>query len=213
MTVYYQDDFATIYHGDSSAILPELGRFDLLLTDPPYGLGTEKIVQGGGGRREFYGPTDWDDAPVSKELLDACRAAADHAVIWGGNYFELPISRGWLFWDKDERLGRFSDGELAWTTRDNALRKITLPWGGWRTENKQKRIHPTQKPVALMDWCLGFFPQVETVLDPFMGSGATLIAAKRRGLKVVGIEKEERYCEPAARLLEQTLPMFAKPAK
>ncbi len=119
-------------------------------------------------------------------------------IVWGGNYFsdKLPVSRCWLYWSK-LMGGDFSDGELAWTSRDAVLKEFTLC-------NKIKgRFHPTQKPVELMNWCLSFFPDALTVVDPFAGSGTTGRACKDLKRKCVMIEREESFCEVAAMRLAQ----------
>lgn len=206
MTPYYQDDSCTIYHGDCREILPTLGRFDLLLTDPPYGIGyggKENSVGGTEGRAKNgwkTWKTTWDESPVDKQTLDFCLSISAASVVWGGNYFELPPSMGWLVWDKGQRDFSLADAELAWTSRRSAVRVFDYS----RAEAmRDGRSHPTQKPLALMRWCLSFALDAETILDPFMGSGTTLVAAKLEGRRAVGIELEERYCQIAARRLSQ----------
>ena len=115
-------------------------------------------------------------------------------------YFGLPPSRGWLVWDKGQRDFSLADAELAWTNLDAAVRVMTYARGQLNAEGK---VHPTQKPEPLMSWCLNHVPDAQTVLDPWMGSGTTLVAAKLRGLKAVGIEINEQYCEAAKRRLAQ----------
>jgi DNA modification methylase len=207
MTPYYQDDACTIYHGDCREILPTLGRFDLLLTDPPYGLGIGKKGAVGSntttkwkhGMKE-WGVQEWDaEAPSTKEIL-AFVSIAKTSIIWGGNYFEMPPSPCWFVWDKKQRDFTFADAELAWTNFSKAVRIKGISRGELTAEG---RFHPTCKPLALMQWCLSFAPDAETILDPFMGSGTTLVAAKLEGRRAVGIELEERYCEIAANRLSQ----------
>ena len=219
MKPYYERGGVTIYHGDARDILPTLGRFDLLLTDPPYGIraarkdgfGAGVVVHRGGlargerVQRRDFGDDAWDDAPVASDLLHACRDAAENHLIWGGNYFPLPPSKGILIWDKLRGDTDFADGELAWTNTDRALRIFRYRWNGFLVEKgcKDVREHPTQKPLALMKWCLSLYPKTQSVLDPFMGSGTTLVAAKAAGIRAVGIDAEEKYCEVAARRLSQ----------
>jgi len=214
---YYQDDFATIYHGDNRQIAPGLGRFDLLLTDPPYGIGlTVKKMKtrgrdpkrGGVALAGNYDPFDWDKSAPSIDELNRLRETAGHQIIWGGNYFALPPSSCWLVWDKVNGANDFADCELAWTNLKKAVRKITWQWNGMIQEiqNKklaEKKVHPTQKPLAVINFCLNQVPDAKTVFDPFMGSGTTLLAAKQKGLKAVGIELSEQYCEAAANRLSQ----------
>lgn len=200
MKPYYQDDYATIYHGDCREILPTLPeQVDLLLTDPPYGIGEH------GGKARTRGiklanheRMGWDNETPSLQLFNLMRRRSVNQIVWGGNYFtdKLPVSRGWLFWDK-LMGGDFSDGELAWTSLDMVLRRIVITNKGRRNE------HPTQKPLELMTWCFTFLPECKTVGDPFLGSGTTLRAAKDLGKTGWGIEREERYCEISARRLQQ----------
>jgi DNA modification methylase len=186
--------------------MPTLGRFDLLLTDPPYGIGyggKENSVGGTPGRSKSgwkTWETTWDESPVDKRTLDYCLSISEISIVWGGNYFDLPPSMGWLIWDKGQRDFSLADAELAWTSRRSAIRVFDYT----RPEAlRDGRVHPTQKPIALMRWCLSFAPDAETIIDPFLGSGTTLVAAKLEGRKAVGIELEERYCEIAANRLCQ----------
>lgn len=217
MKPFYRDSFATIYHGDCREILPTLDKADLCLTDPPYGLGENSIRVS--GREKLAAPTDygsfdWDRKPADDDLIQLCIRSAAHSIIFGGNYFSLPPSRAWLVWDK-QNSGDFADCELAWTNLKQAVRIFRFMWNGMLRAGEARgvqRVHPTQKPVELMTWCLSFAPTARTVLDPFMGSGTTLVAAKQLGLKSIGIELEERYCEIAARRLSQEyLPLAPKP--
>lgn len=217
MKPYYEDDSATIYHGESGDVMGALwsshrtgaATFDLLLTDPPYGIGESA---GKNKSRSViavsadYGDASWDDRP-SPELVAVARGLCKHQIIFGGNYYDLPPSSCWLVWDKENGANDFADCELAWTNLRKAVRKITYRWQGMLQQPgrpKEKRVHPTQKPEAVMVWALTQAPQdARTVFDPFMGSGTTLVAAKRLGRRSVGIEREERYCEEAAKRLAQ----------
>ena len=132
---------------------------------------------------------------------------ANVAILWGGNYYEgLPPSRCWLVWDKDN-TGMRADAELAWTNRDAAVRLFKWRWNGMLQEHagdkKESRVHPTQKPLALMRWCLSLVTEAKTVLAPFAGSGTTGVAAKLEGRKALLIEINEAYCESAAKRLSQ----------
>jgi DNA modification methylase len=232
VTPYYQDEFCTIYHGDCAVIAPTLGRFDLLCTDPPYGIGEARKDHGSRGHaketragrssavwkvRRAYGRTyqraDWDDHAPNKELLALCRATAQWQCIFGGNYFELPPSKCWLVWDKENGSCDFADAELARTNYTCAVRLKRYQWNGFVRGGlagraailNEPRYHPTQKPLAVMSWAISLCPErPKTVLDPFMGSGTTLRACKDLGIRAVGIEREEKYCEIAVRRLAQT---------
>lgn len=200
MTPYYSDPLVTIYHGDCREILPSLPRADLLLTDPPYGIGLAANPF-----RQKFAKSKWDDAPVDVGLLEQCIAHAEHSIIWGGNYFGLPAHQRFLVWDK-EQPEDFSSAmvEQAWTTLPGPAKLFR------RRVVSYRKWHPTQKPVELMRWCLSLAPEAASVLDPFMGAGTTLVAAKEAGRRVVGIELEERYCEIAAtRCSQETLGLSA----
>jgi DNA modification methylase len=204
---YYEHAGITIYHGDCRELLPALGAFDLLMTDPPYGIfgnDAESRHDAANGWKQ-YGVPQWDKEPIDADTLARCRNLCRKAVIWGGNYFDLPPSMGWLVWDKGQRDFSLSDAELAWTSERRAIRCFSYSRALALQDGK---VHPTQKPEALMLWALGLFSGATTVLDPFMGSGTTLIAAKRLGRQAVGVEINERYCEIAAkRLSQEALPL------
>lgn len=212
---YYQDDAVTIYHGDCREIVPQLGRFDLLLTDPPYGIGRANGMGGGGkgltGKRQatrYSG--DWDCERPAADTLTAATSAAAICIVWGGNYFAdvLPVRPKWLVWDKEQTMPSYSDAELAWTTLDGVAVKMLRYSGNGLLAREKTRVHPTQKPLALMLWCIGLAGGVQTILDPFAGSGTTGRAAKDLGRKATLIEREERYCEIAdSRMAQEVLPL------
>lgn len=194
---------ATLYHADAAEILPTLAPVDALVTDPPYGIGEAAGKNASRGLLAVavdYGVDTWDDVTVSPVLLNLAIAKARHAVVFGGNYYSLPPSSCWLVWDK-EINGDFADCELAWTNLKKAVRRIRYMWNGMLRQNKEPRgEHPTQKPVQVMEWAIKQLPDgVTTILDPFMGSGTTGVAAVSMGFKFVGIEREEKYFEAACR--------------
>jgi len=204
---YYEDTKAgiQIYLGDCREILPTL-VFDAVVTDPPYGLG--EIMQGGEVKWPLWEGRSQAGLPWDRTAPDyiANMICDRPAIVWGGQYFALPPSRGWLVWDKIVR--QFSSGhcELAWTNLDQPVRAFNWSHGALASEGKE---HPTQKPVALMRWCIEFLPpDARTILDPFMGSGTTLRAAKDLGRKAIGIEIEERYAEIAAKRMSQEVLQF-----
>lgn len=204
-TPYYDRDGITLYCGDNRDIMPHLGRFDLLLTDPPYGHG-DRWQGGTWGAADMYKDAmQWDQTTPRPEVIEACLRAADVSIVWGGNYFVLPPSRCWLSWEKSSRMDTLADFELAWTSMDRpckAKREDRNPDG--------KRQHPTQKPLSIMKWCLTLCPDAETILDPFAGSGTTLLAAKLEGRRAVGIEISEKYCEIARNRLRQGVLEFTE---
>jgi hypothetical protein len=205
---YYEENGITIYHGDCRHVLPSLQKADLLLTDPPYGIGFVHHAKNIPHATRFSEiPVIGDDVAFDPNFLfDMGR----HLILWGANHYahKLPPSAGWLVWDKRENVGSkdMGDCELAWTDFGGSVRKFDHLWDGFnkRSERGIPRVHPTQKPVALMKWCMVQSRDTcQTILDPFMGSGTTLRAAKDLGRKAIGIEIEERYCEIAAKRLSQ----------
>ena len=171
-----------------------------ILTDPPYGIGEDggRFRGRKGGGHRVLPKRGWDKSRPSEEAFRMILSFRCPAVIWGGNYFAdlLPASKAWLYWDK-LMGGDFADGELAWTNLDRALRKFTM------CNKMAGKVHPTQKPVALMEWCLGFLPDAKTILDPFMGSGTTLVACQRMGRHGTGIELDPDYFDVACRRVDE----------
>jgi DNA modification methylase len=203
---YYEHKGITIYHGDCLEIIPELEAVDLCLTDPPYGIGAYKTGTMGGGvlaKQSSYDKTDWDSKPIDFNLLWKLLSLGKYACCFGGNYYPVPPASCWLVWDKENGRNNFADCELAWTNYGRAARLIKHQWNGMLRKNKEPRYHPTQKPLDVIAWAIGLAPKHTTILDPFMGSGTTLRAAKNLGLNATGIELEEKYCEIAARRLQQ----------
>jgi DNA modification methylase len=203
---YYQDGSVTLYHGDCRQILPNLSRFDLLLTDPPYGIDADNrkrvLSRSNAAAAKDYGESQWDKEPVPMWLMELARSMADKQIIFGGNYYALPPCKGPLVWDK-ENTGDFADGEMAWNNLGCALRIKRHLWNGMLRKGGEQRQHPTQKPLEVMQWALQLAGDVQTVLDPWAGSGTTGRAAKDLGKTCVLIEREERYCEIAAKRMQQ----------
>lgn len=210
MKAYYQDDYCTIYHGDCREILPTLPKVDLLLTDPPYGIGYNAQKSNLPNSNVFQDIAGDDQEP---DLTHIFELDVDvDLVVFGANNFtrQLPHRGRWICWDKrvdpkaDAMLG--SPFELAWRNKKSGFDKIIrLMHGGVVNQDHRQigRVHPTQKPVGLMATIIKWYPEAETILDPFMGSGTTLRAAKDLGRKAIGIEIEEKYCEIAAKRLSQ----------
>ena len=209
---YYDHGGITIYHGDCREILPRLQPCDLLLTDPPYGIGEARSrnkTRSKLATSKDYGDAAWDDEPVPAWAMELARTLCRWQIIFGGNYYDLPRAKCWLVWDKENGENDFADCELAWTNLDKAVRRLRHQWHGMLRKGREERWHPTQKPLDVMAWALRHAPDdVGTVLDPWMGSGTTLRAAKDHGKRAIGIEREERYCEIAAnRLAQEALPL------
>lgn len=194
-----------VIHGDCRDILPSLGPVDAVVTDPPYGIGenAHRIAS----RTKLaattdYGDFDWDAEPASPESIALTMSAAPKCIIWGGNYFDVPPARGWLVWDK-QNSGNFADCELAWTNLRMSVRIFRFTWNGMIREGEWRgpRVHPTQKPRELMSWCIGKcdLRPGSLILDPFVGSGTTGVAAMMDGMRFIGIEREASYVEIARR--------------
>jgi len=192
---------ATLYLGDCMDILPTLDKVDAVITDPPYGIADDYLKPSNKGEwSNFYSEKiNWDSfAP--EDAVKISISLADKAIIWGGNYFSLQPKRGWLIWDKMQSHTS-GHAELAWTNLDIPIRSFAYSRAALSTEKKQ---HPTQKPVGLMTWCIDLSGSPQTILDPFMGSGTTGVAAIQMGRKFIGIEREPKYFEIACKRIEQT---------
>lgn len=201
---YYRDDSCVIYHGDCREILPLLPKVDLVLTDPPYGLG-QKLTGGNWGKR-VGAASVWDS--LVEEVPELIHKGRDR-IVWGGNYYNLPLTRCWFGWIKRDAVPTVANLELAWTSFDAPSKYFDTTIAA---TNGERNGHPTIKPFALMLWCITEADRIEdhheTILDPFMGSGTTLRAAKDLGRKAIGIEINEAYCEIAAKRLAQEVFQF-----
>lgn len=190
------DGSVILYCGDCLELLPKLpeGCVDAVVTDPPYGIGINKsnrlsVSRGHGGET-------WDDSPADISWLLPMGLPA---IVWGGNYFDLPPTRAPLVWDKNNAGRDFADFEMAWSNLDMVARRIVhrpMNMDGGKT-------HPTQKPVRVMEWCLSFVKDSKSILDPFMGSGTTGVACVRLGRRFIGIELEPKYFDIAVKRIQQ----------
>lgn len=226
LSTYYMEDGIVIYHGDCRAIIPDLPPADAIITDPPYGggLGTDyadrfKNVAGkwwkntSRATQTRHKPIIGDDEPFDPSHLIS--ANVDIKVLWGANWYanRLPDSGAWWMWDKrngkrdvTEAEWPMSEGELAWTNVGKGVRIFRHTWFGLiRDSERGEHFHPTQKPVALMAWCIerAKVPAGGLIVDPYMGSGTTLRAAKDSGRAAIGVEIDEAYCEIAAKRMSQ----------
>ena len=207
MKPYYSDDSCTVYHGDCRELLPSI-EADVLVTDPPYGISysPSQNTRKAWGNKTFVGSVvvAGDDEPFDPAPMLTYAEVA----MFGANHFadKLPPSSGWLIWDKRDGMtsNDFADCELVWTSLSSPARLIRHQWNGAlrASERGVPRVHPTQKPELVMRWVIEQF-KGQIILDPFMGSGTTLRAAKDLGRKAIGIEIEERYCEIAAQRCAQ----------
>tara|TARA_Y100000310_G_scaffold295875_1_gene327632 strand:- start:1046 stop:1702 length:657 start_codon:yes stop_codon:yes gene_type:complete len=184
---------ATLYLGDCKDILPGLGQVDAVVTDPPYGI--KRFQSRHKGNRVTQSVLQWDKKPT-QDLFDLILKISGKQIIWGANNYNLPASEYFFVWDKMQTVDNFASAELAYTNIKMPAKVFGMPF---RWINQETKHHPTQKPIALMEWCLGFLPDSETILDPFMGSGTTGVAALNLGRKFIGIEKEAEYFEIACK--------------
>lgn len=224
MSPYYDEDGITIYHGDCREIAPN-ATYDVVVTDPPWGTSTATNAQ-----RFTRNASPWWSEVENKHVRAHAPIHDDDkefdprpwidrpSILWGANHFtrHLPHSGGWLIWDKRkgaedmaEKGWPLGEAELAWTNVRGSTRVFRNLWAGLlRQAEKGEFYHPTQKPVALMEWCINFTPALSTVLDPYMGSGSTLVGARLQGRRAIGIEIEEKYCEIAVQRLAQGVLSF-----
>jgi site-specific DNA-methyltransferase (adenine-specific) len=194
---------------NSEEVLRDLptGFCDLVLTDPPYGIG--EAAGKNDSRDKLASVTrfthyDWDKCPPSAEVFSSIKRIGKHQIVWGGNYFAeaLGNSSCWLVWDKDNGASDFADCELAWTNFPSAVRRFLWRWAGMLQQQmgsaKEKRYHPTQKPVPLFVWCLlNYSKPGDLVIDPFCGSGTTALACHKTGRRFICIDREPEYIETA----------------
>lgn len=196
---------------------------DAVVTDPPYGIGEARgknksrstkwdpTTGKPGVASRDYGVSDWDDEPCSPEAIEQMRRVSRWQVIFGGNYFQLPPSPCWLVWDKENGANDFADCELAWTNLPRAVRRIRFMWNGMLRAEPGERVHPTQKPIGVMEWAIRLLPEGATIVDPFAGSGTTGVAAIRLGRRFIGWERDPAHHAQAMKRLSaarEQLTMF-----
>lgn len=190
-----QIGLATLYLADCMEVLPTLGKVDAVITDPPYGISANKQTLGK-GKKEFDRGGDWDDSvPDVAVFLNL----AKKACFWGGNYFsdQLPVTNDWLIWHKRNDGRSFSECEMAWSNFGQQTRHISHHWAG------EEKLHPTMKPLVVMQWCINQAGNASVILDPFMGSGTTGVAAVQMGRRFIGIEREPKYFDIACKRIEE----------
>jgi len=208
----------TLYLADCTDVLPKLGKVDAVVTDPPYGIKADSTMARQSGqqygkaaaKKSTYSATEWDEEPLSGELLELVLGFAQNIILWGGNYFELPPSSCWLIWDKENGSNNFADCEMAWTNLPKATRLKRHMWNGMLRKGGEERFgHPTQKPIEVMTWCIEQLPKYcHTICDPFMGSGTTGVSCVKMGRSFIGIEREPEYFEIACRRIREA---YAQP--
>ncbi len=199
---------ATLYLGDCAEVLSMIDKVDAVITDPPYGINenSKKVASRGNmAAPKDYGHFDWDKSPPPDELIELIRTKGKYQAFFGGNYFTLPPTSCWLVWDKLNGDNDFADCELAWTNWHKAVRRLQWRWNGMIRQGNEERHHPTQKPLEVMKWVIELCPKSDTILDPFMGSGTTGVAAIQMGKKFIGIEREQQYFDIACKRIEQAI--------
>lgn len=198
---------ATLYLGDCLEILPTLEKVDAVITDPPYGIGYSHGVGGG----KLAQSTKFDHHPVTgdnKPFDPSPWVGFKKVVLFGANHYasRLEDSSFWLIWDKRDGVcsNDQSDVEMAWVKGKGQARVIRHLWNGMlkASERGEERVHPTQKPVAVMEWAIKTSGADSDILDPFMGSGTTGVACMNLGRKFIGIEIEPKYFEIACQRIE-----------
>ncbi len=205
---------ATLILGDCRDVLPTLGRVDCVVTDPPYGIKADTHAGPKKHGWTQWQSSGWDVSRPNAETLTQILSASDECVLWGGNYFTDVCRPGtkWLIWDKCQSEFSLADAELAWCSWPGAVRRISYSRALALQDGKS---HPTQKPVAVMEWCIEQLPgRCGTILDPFMGSGTTGVACARLGRRFIGCEIEPRYFDIACRRIEEAYRqprLFAEP--
>lgn len=188
-------DDVTLWLGDMRDLVGNLGQFDAIVTDPPYGIGIAANPV-----RQAHEKMDWDCERPGDGIIGYLLTVSREQIIWGGNYFDLPPSRGFLIWDKKQPESfSLAMCEMAWCSRDMNAKVFTLSVTNYAKE------HPTQKPVQLMEWCLRFVPDCNLICDPFMGAGTTGVACVNEGRSFIGIEREPRYFDIARRRVSEAL--------
>jgi DNA modification methylase len=208
---YYEQDGITIYHGDCRELIFDIGgTCDAILTDPPYGIKMDKGFEGFGGfgepiaRRQYVG--GWDENRPNEEIFKRLMILRLPTFIFGGNFFAdlLPKSTHWLVWDKRQTMPTFGDCELVWTNLDLKPVKIIMKEYNGLLGKEEQRVHATQKPLKIVGWIIEkYLAQQNNIFDPFMGSGTTLVAAKKLGKKATGIDIDEQNCAIAVKRLGQ----------
>lgn len=201
MTPTWTHEKLSLYHADCMEVMRQFPdkHFDLAIVDPPYGIGEDggKFRDRKGGGHRVLPKKGWDSVPPSSDFFEELRRVSKDQIVWGGNYFPLPPSRCWIFWDK-LMGGDFADGELAWTSFDCVVKKFT------KCNKDHGHIHPTQKPVALYRWLLAKYAQPgQRILDTHLGSGSHAIAAHYAGMDFTGIELDADYFKAACERIER----------
>lgn len=193
--------FSVVYNEDCVQGLKRFPDkyFDLAIVDPPYGIGAENHAGNADNGWKQWDKKSWDNAIPTAEYFEQLFRVSKNQIIWGGNYFAnlLPNSQGWIFWDKGQRDFSLADGELCWTSFKKSLRVFEMARAKAKASIGYDKIHPTQKPVELYDFCYNFakLEKGNMVLDTHLGSGSSRIAANKGGFNFIGFEMDIEYYE------------------
>jgi site-specific DNA-methyltransferase (adenine-specific) len=178
--------------------------YDLAICDPPYGIGAggKNFKSGTSKNTKIYRDVDWDSSIPNKDYFDELKRVSKHQIVWGGNYFfeYLGNTRCYFFWDKNQPMENYADGELAWTSFDKVAKKIKKDWFGSHAKesNQTERIHPTQKPIYVYEWILKYYAkQGDKILDTHLGSGSIAIACHDYGFELTCCELDVEYYNKA----------------
>jgi site-specific DNA-methyltransferase (adenine-specific) len=188
--------------------------FDLAIVDPPYGIGFDGEIKEmanntskkwSNAKGKSYARKKWDNSTPTKKYFNKLFRVSKNQIIWGGNYFDLKQSSGWIFWDKGVAKDfSLSPGELAWTSYNKSIKKIDLLWAGFRKCETTSRIHPTQKPVKLYEWLLmNYAKEGDKILDTHLGSGSIAIACHNLGYDLTACELDKEYYDKAMKRLKE----------
>lgn len=212
----YETNFLKLFHADCMEIMKQYPNkyFDLAIVDPPYGIGANKMTLGNGKKRIYRGEADWDNAIPTAEYFEQLFRVSQNQIVWGENYMteHLKPTGAWLFWDKGTGENDFADGELAWTSFNGALRKITKSWVGANAKDEIERIHPTQKPIYLYGFAFNRFAKTDyKILDTHFGSGSIALAVDKANrldkmnLHLTACEIDEEYIDKAIKRISQSI--------
>lgn len=200
--------------GDCLEVMPLLGEFDAVVTDPPYNLG-DWNNRGSNKKRPFDSDkTQIWDSSISQSHIDLIISKSATQIIWGGNYLLdfLGRTKQMFVWNKGIRNMHFNDCEIAWCSQFKEASRVF----DFSPSSAEKKQHPTQKPVELMTWCINHLPKnAQTILDPFMGSGTTLVACQKLGRAGTGIELDPDYFDIACKRVDEATrqpDLFVEPA-
>jgi site-specific DNA-methyltransferase (adenine-specific) len=181
-------------------------HFELAIIDPPYGIDVTKMTLGNGKKKINRGTSDWDSSTPSQEYWNELFRVSKNQIVWGANYMTnfLPPSMGWVYWDKGTGANDFSDGELAFTSFNRALRSYKVSWVGANANNGSPRIHPTEKPIKLYQWLLmNYAKEGDKILDTHLGSGSIALACHNLNYDLTACELDTEYYNAALKRLKQ----------